>query len=300
MLEGARIFHVNVNCSDLARSRAYYVDACGLVEGVHTAPERTQPGTAFALDRARWDAVILVGARGFDGGAVDLLEWQEPLPTGAPPGTLLETGWQRVGMTVADLDAALARVEHCGGTTWRGSDVHHVPRGSDVRIAFVGDPDGTAIELVEGTNTGLSFVSVVCRDLERSVAFYGALGFTERARFPSARADGARLRIDGPLAMVEVLMHPPGGGDVNLILVSFEQPAARSGARRPANSLGIWRSALLLPDLDPAVAALRSADVELLSDPQAMSMGPGLPDLRFVCFRGPDDEVVELIEQPTL
>ena len=27
-----------------------------------------------------------------------------------------------------------------------------------------------------------------------------------------------------------------------------------------------------------------------------MAMGPGLPELRFVCLRGPDDEVIELIE----
>jgi hypothetical protein len=31
-----------------------------------------------------------------------------------------------------------------------------------------------------------------------------------------------------------------------------------------------------------------------------MSMGPGLPELRFVCFPGPDGEVIELIEEPEL
>ena len=60
----------------------------------------------------------------------------------------------------------------------------------------------------------------------------------------------------------------------------------------------MWRTALLLPDLDRAVEALRAAGVELLSEPQSMAMGPGLPELRFVCFRGPDHEVIELIEQP--
>ena len=38
--------------------------------------------------------------------------------------------------------------------------------------------------------------------------------------------------------------------------------------------------------------------VATLSPPAAMAMGPGLPDLRFVCCRGPDGEVLELIEQP--
>ena len=61
----------------------------------------------------------------------------------------------------------------------------------------------------------------------------------------------------------------------------------------------MWRAALLLPDLDRAVSALRGAEVEMLSGlSQVMSMGPGLPELRFVCFRGPDHEVIELIEEP--
>jgi lactoylglutathione lyase len=300
VLDGARIFHVNVNCSDLATSRAFYVDGCGLAEGARTTPERTQPGVAFGLDHARWDAVILVGAQGFDGGAVDLLEWQEPAPVGAAPGALHETGFQRIGITVTDLDRTIASVHAHGGTVWSEPDVHHVPGGRDIRIVFVADPDGTAIELVEGRNAGLSFVGVTCGDLERSVTFYTALGFRELARFPSARESGARLRIEGPVQMVEVMMGAPGGGDVHLMLVGFTQPAARPTAPRPANARGIWRTALLLPDLDRAVAALRAATVELLSDPQSMSMGPGLPELRFVCLRGPDHEVVELIEQPVL
>src|SRR5437773_1136242 len=109
MLEGARIFHVNVNCSDLARSRAFYVDGCGLGEGVRTTPEQAQSGAAFGLDRARWDAWILVGPNGFDGGAIDLLEWQEPAPTGTAPTALYETGFQRVGVQVANLDDTLER-----------------------------------------------------------------------------------------------------------------------------------------------------------------------------------------------
>jgi len=60
----------------------------------------------------------------------------------------------------------------------------------------------------------------------------------------------------------------------------------------------MWRAAFLVADLDGAVDELARLEVDTISAPGAMEMGPGLPTLRFVCFRGPDGEVVELIEQP--
>src|SRR5690348_13705079 len=137
-LDGARIFHVNVNCSDLERSRHFYTHGLGFDAAVRTSPEQAQPGAAFGLDEARWDAWILCGRRGFDGGAIDLLEWQVPRPTGAAPASLATAGFQRLGVLVDDVDAVLARV---GG----GSTFAH----DDIRLALVHDPDGVAIELVE-------------------------------------------------------------------------------------------------------------------------------------------------------
>jgi catechol 2,3-dioxygenase-like lactoylglutathione lyase family enzyme len=297
-LGGARIFHVNVNCSDLERSRDFYVRGCGLVEGVRTAPEHPQSGIAFGLDRARWDAWILVGTRGFEGGAIDLLEWQEPAPVGTAPSALYDAGYQRIGVTVSDLDATITNIAALGADVWSEPNVHHLPNGGEIRIVFASDPDGVAVEIVEGARPGLSFVSIACADLERSVGFYRGLGFAERARFPSASESGSHLHIEGAVAMQEVLMTAPGAGDVNLMLVGFDQPPVRTVPPRPANAIGIWRCALLVPDLASAVAALRAANVGLLSDPQTMAMGPGLPELDFVCLRGPDYEVIELIEQP--
>jgi catechol 2,3-dioxygenase-like lactoylglutathione lyase family enzyme len=250
-LDDARIFHVNVNCSDLAASRAFYVERAGLAEGVRTTPDGVQPGTAFGLDRARWDAWILVGDAGFDGGAIDLLEWQEPAPAGAAPGPT-EPGFAGIGIGVAP----------------------GRPTGA------VRDPDGVRVELVTGSPTGLAFVRVACADLDRSRGFYTALGF--RA---VAGADGDGTVLDAP-----------GGGPVRLVL----GPAPDAEAKpRPANTIGIWRTALLVAELDAAIARLRDAGVPFLSDAQTMAMGPGVPELRFVCCRGPDAEVLELIESPT-
>jgi catechol 2,3-dioxygenase-like lactoylglutathione lyase family enzyme len=293
-----RLFHANVNCTDLERSRRFYVDGLGLDAGAHTAPESAQSGAAFGLDRARWDAWILVGRRGFEGGAIDLLEWQEPPPTGAPPARLHEQGFQRIAVLVPDLDRAIAGARACGGTVWSEPFVHNDDANGSMRLVFVSDPDGTAVELIEGGGPQLSVVAVTCADLARSRAFYSSLGMQEVASFASERDDGTHMRIDGPVAMEEVVLAAPGGGDVFLILVGFRTPAVVEVPLRPAHALGLWRAAFLVPDLDAAVAGLAGLGIATLSEPAAMAMGPGLPDLRFVCFRGPDDEVLELIEQP--
>ena len=61
-----RIYHVNVNCSDLERSLAFYCDGIGLRKGTRTKPDAPQPGAAFGLEQVQWDAWILTGSGGID------------------------------------------------------------------------------------------------------------------------------------------------------------------------------------------------------------------------------------------
>ena len=115
---------------ELSRARRdFYVDGCGLVDGVRTTPQETQSGVAFGLDAARWDAWILVGAIGFDGGAIDLLEWQEPAPTGAALTALYEAGLPAHRSAVPDLDARDREATARGGTVWSEPLVHDIPGG---------------------------------------------------------------------------------------------------------------------------------------------------------------------------
>lgn len=296
-LDDARMFHVNVNCADLARSHRFYVEGLGLSEGVRTTPDAPQPGDAFGLARAQWDAWILVGTHGFDGSAIDLLEWQEPAPIGAPPAQLHQTGFQRLGIRVPDLDAALTRIGACGGSV-RGEPFAHGEGDAAVRLALVSDPDGTAIEVIERGGPAPAFVAVVCDDLARACDFYAALGFRELAGFTSERDSDSPLGLPGRVVMNEVVFAAPGGGELSVILVGFDEPGAVHAPPRAAHTLGIYRAALVVPDLDAACAALGAMGVATMSAPAHMEMGPGVPALRFVCLPGPSGEVLELIEQP--
>jgi catechol 2,3-dioxygenase-like lactoylglutathione lyase family enzyme len=144
----------------------------------------------------------------------------------------------------------------------------------------------------------VAFVAIACADLGRSIAFYRALGFRDVARFPSTNDDGTHLRIDGPVAMDEVMLLAPTKSEAHVMLVGFSTPRPVRVPSRPANTLGMWRSALLVADIDAAYTELGQLGITTLSPPTAMAMGPDLPELRFLCFAGPDGEVLELIEQP--
>lgn len=137
-----RIFHVNVNCSDLDTSFAFYRDVVGLTPAVRTTPDRPQPGAAFGLDAVQWDAWILRGAGGLDDVVVDLLEWKVPHPSRSDA----PAGFQRLrlGMSPA----------------------------SPLRAPDGVDPDGTAFEIVGRDEPRVAGVVVGCSDLETSRDFY--------------------------------------------------------------------------------------------------------------------------------
>ena len=83
---------------------------------------------------------MLVGEHGFDGGAVDLLEWQDPLPTGTPPASFVTTGFQRLGVAVTDIDEAVGRATGLGGEIWSDVQAHTLANGGSVRLVMATTP----------------------------------------------------------------------------------------------------------------------------------------------------------------
>jgi catechol 2,3-dioxygenase-like lactoylglutathione lyase family enzyme len=302
----SHVFHLNVNCSDLERSLAFYRDAIGLSAGTHTVPP-AQPGAAFGFAVAQWDAWILHDDRGIGAGvAVDLLQWLQPTPVGTPP-LPNQLGFARLGFTTADLDAKHARVAaaaaELGGAS-RVTEPHSVTmEGAPTMRTFVAaDPDGTAIEFVSGNAERFSFVAINCSDLDRSVAFYSdVLGFHSRVRFAPGPRDETALGL-GTEAEWEMayLDDPRGNGSFAIDLVEWKQPGPTGEPSNEANRLGPFRLALMTDDIDRDFADLTARGVECVTPPAELDMGPGLPRLRALLFPDPDGTILELIETPTL
>jgi catechol 2,3-dioxygenase-like lactoylglutathione lyase family enzyme len=180
-----RIFHVNVNCSDLETSLAFYRDRIGLTASVRTTPRHPQAGAAFGLDMAQWDAWIMSGG-GLDEVVLDLLEWKVPRSSHPRnPG-----GFRRLRVG-AHPDSPLA---------------------SEGAV----DPDGTSLEIVARDRARVAGVVVGCSDLEASQAFYrNVLGMSSSATSTYADARGPEV-FSIELTSVAVAPRPRVATDLGL------------------------------------------------------------------------------------
>lgn len=296
--------HVNVNCTDLARSRAFYEDALGLVVGAHTKPDAPQPGGAFGLaGEALWDAYVLDDPRGMGVAAsLDLLRWEQPAPCGDAPGFAPAPGIHRVVYAVPSLDAVLPRIAAAGRGVLPPATVQ---RGAErVRVAWALDPDGSAVELVEDPGCDACVharaVTIVCRDLERAVAWYErGLGLTVVAREHGATAPGAAFGSTGEVRWdAATLELPQRPAHYALRLEQWHAPALVERAPAVANQVGPFRVAFLVDDAHAWHEELARRGVTCTAPPAWLDMGPEIPldGLWALFFFDGDGACVEMIQ----
>ena len=114
-------------------------------------------------------------------------------------------------------------------------------------------------------------------DIDRSVAFYEALGFAEIARM-----------LIGEEA-VNIFMNMPGDGDIPKLELTHN-----FGVGSYDIGTGYGHIAIAAPDLDATLAALAAQGIEPEKPPYSIREGGNR-----LCFvRDPDGYRVELIEMP--
>lgn len=146
--------HVNINCSDYERSKAFY-ELLGFRE-FWPVPETNRPEIAAAVGmppyRVRGALLRLEATTpGGEGSplTIDLLQWLEPHDGDPPYPHLYHYGIARIALTSSDLDADVARLREAG-VEFLSEPVELSP-GSAASPRFVcfKDPDGTVLELVQ-------------------------------------------------------------------------------------------------------------------------------------------------------
>ena len=144
--------HVTVRVSDMDRALGFYRDGLGLsvIFDVRLDGAGLEAVTGAAGARGRMVGLLVPGTGRV---SIELLGFESPKSERPPVGRF--TGYSNISLSVDDLDAAY---DAC---TARGLRPLQKPVDvGGVRMFFLADPDGTAIELIEfphGATTSAAF-----------------------------------------------------------------------------------------------------------------------------------------------
>ncbi len=295
-LEFVSVVHVNVNCSQLARSLGFYQGALGLAPLSHTRPV-PQDGAGFGMNgTVQWDAWIIHDDRGQAAQGIDLLEWKLPAPVGRP-AAVHELGFSRLLLAARDAAALHARLRAAGAAPLAA----RASLGGARRGFIARDPDGALLEIAEAADAVVTprfaGVAINVADLAHAGPWYErVLGL--RASAPrTCEADSAAFESSGTARWREAEL--AASGSFAIRLVEWQQPRALREPKRAANALGLYRMALLVEDAAKACAELDALGLAH-SGSVRLDMGPDIPidGLNAGFFHDPDGACLEWIERP--
>ena len=144
MWQALQVYHVNVNCTNLERSLAFY-QRLGFKE-VIDIPSGDIPG--LGLRPAICRAKLLRLGDDPRGTLIDLIEWQTPQPHGAPYPDLAHTGIARLCLRVKGLAEMVTHLQTHGVRFVSAPVAAEIASGKQQFVCFY-DPDGAVLELME-------------------------------------------------------------------------------------------------------------------------------------------------------
>lgn len=184
-----------------------------------------------------------------------------------PVGPSVGTGVNHIGFSVDDIEAKAASLA-ASGISLEGDGVRDIP--NLFKIAFLTDPWGTRIELVEHDGfDGFHHIHLSSPNPSETLAWYQNAFGGERTKMAN--------RIDGLLY----------GGEVWLLVSEAPETVA------PTEGRAIDHLGFSFPDLETAVAELKQKGVEFTVEPREID-SPTSRKISFVA--GPDDVRIEVVE----
>jgi catechol 2,3-dioxygenase-like lactoylglutathione lyase family enzyme len=146
------LVHVNINCSDFARSKVFY-ESLGFRE-FYSVLETNTPEIAAAVGMPPYQVkgALMMLEDATDSPfplTINLLEWLDPRDEEPPYPHLYHYGIARIALRTTDLNGDMAKLKALGAE-FISEPVQMPPStGSNARFVCFKDPDGTVLELVE-------------------------------------------------------------------------------------------------------------------------------------------------------
>ncbi|MCE2391971.1 MAG: VOC family protein [Proteobacteria bacterium] len=143
-----RLIHVNVVCSNLERSLAFYTEVCGARIATE-AEDRSDDflGAMGFPGGSGYRARLLYFGDALNGPYIDLLEWD--VKGGPTPLGPRDTGIPRLALLVEDVDESHAELGERGDVKILGAPLTHTVGSHRVRAFLFEDPDGVLIEFAQ-------------------------------------------------------------------------------------------------------------------------------------------------------
>lgn len=143
-----RIFHFNINCTNIERTLAFYqLLGFKVILDFREGMTSKEMADAFGMKTANLKGVHLRLGDAADATRIDLLEFTEPPPTGQPYPHLYHTGIARMCLKTTNIERDYRDLSAKGIRFM--SEPKKLP-GTSVSIVCFKDPDGTFVELLEG------------------------------------------------------------------------------------------------------------------------------------------------------
>jgi catechol 2,3-dioxygenase-like lactoylglutathione lyase family enzyme len=275
--------HVTISVTNIDRSLAFYRDLLGFpVLGRLTYHNEV----GLTID------FLEIGP----GHLLEIFSFAAPTRPSAWMPNDLQTGLRHVGFRVNDVDATTARLKEAGVRF----TLNPLDATGGVRIAFFEDPDGTLLEVIQGTlqyhlagpaagtmapvqPTGdqliFDHVAITVADLDRSLDFYVGL-----LDFPII----GQLFFNDERGFTITYLK---AGTAVLELFSFSAPTIPAPWEPDETVLGLKHLGLWVNDVEAVAARLKAAEVPFIYEPSA-----ALGGVKVAFFADPDGNALELID----
>ena len=144
------IYHVNVNCTDLERSRAFYELLGFRVVAEFEENDNASLNTGLGLPSSHTQALFLKAGKGRDATLIDLVQWQRPVSPPKRENEIAALGVPRIALKAKNLAEVYEDLKAKGVKFISEPQQLAFPEfGTRPLFCVCLDPDGLLIELVE-------------------------------------------------------------------------------------------------------------------------------------------------------
>ncbi|MEW6440052.1 MAG: VOC family protein [bacterium] len=302
--------HMGLGTSNVAASYGFYRDLLGYNIKIADKEKVWHELESTLGELLDMRIIMAINSRG--GGVIELVQINSRSPIKA------STRWGDIGFLcngfgVDNLPAVIRRLEELGAQFMVRSYPIRLASGERWESAFLTDPDGNVVELIDtspGTSRrpavrGLEQVTVGVRNIEKSMKFYhGILGFDEVILDAEGREPCLDTVFEGELKQRQVFLATSqparsplvarGGGRVRLVQ-TLDYQGKKTFEGRLWGDIGQMEICFESDDIKATVGELEAKKMKIAHYPTYTDMGSGSKGY-FAYVEDPDGNNIEFVE----